>query len=306
MQANYEQQTLKKIVPSKENTKVVIRTMILVWLSWFFGNLGSNALFYIGNTSRPELRWVGEIMYFVTISIVGIIVPRYYLREWKIEQPKSKIKKSWIIYGISFLFLGFLLIMGYFALEEQILSESLTTFFENRTLTWIISPIFNLIPTMIAYTYLWYKFYLLGIEQVLLVKLQPRIRKVFAIVLSSFIYSIYHFASIDEIFTLNEMLDEIGITFIISLVIASYVIFTNQIFIAFLGNLMINWFVFTPVDTFHTSTIKWIIPYLILGICFFTNKIFEEKKKNRLGESILSPSRGLPIPQSFSVLFVER
>jgi hypothetical protein len=59
--------------------KHMVATMLLVWLAWFFVNLGANGLFYISLRGRPDARLPGEMLYYLGVSVVGIVWLAYRL-----------------------------------------------------------------------------------------------------------------------------------------------------------------------------------------------------------------------------------
>ena len=127
--------------------------------------------------------------------------------------------------------------------------------------TYLISPLILLLPTMVAYTLMWYGLFLQGLIKVLG---NTVIGKILSVVLTSFVYSIYHFASINEIHTFAAMTEEILITFGISIIIGAYVLFSKSLLVAFIANLMLNFLIFSPVDSFHTSPSNWLYAYAVV------------------------------------------
>jgi len=68
---------------------------------------------------------------------------------------------------------------------------------------------------------MWYCLFLQGLIKVFGNTLRG---KVLSVLLTSFVYAIYHFASINEIHSFAGMIEEILITFTISVVIDAYVL----------------------------------------------------------------------------------
>ncbi len=133
----------------------------------------------------------------------------------------------------------------------------------SKDFIYLISPFIQLIPSMIAYTLLWYVLFLQGFIRIFE---NNRKGKIVAIFFTSFIYAIYHFASINEIQSFASMIEEVLITFGISIIIATYVVSNKSLAVAFIGNLILNFFVFSPVETFHSSPANWLYAYIIVGI----------------------------------------
>ena len=250
--------------------------MFLIWIAWFVGNLGSNALLFMGNNYNPVFSVVGKIIYFVTITSVGILAACHYSKEWKIEIKLNFNHEKKIHWIFSILLIIFVIVMGYFAMEEAFTESFTLNSIFDQSFQWIITPIFVLIPTMIAYTLLWYALFLRSFEKIFSKNI---VGKILAIVLTSFVYSIYHFGSIDEIFTLQGILDEVLITFMISIIFSLYVMLTNNLHVAFIANLILNWFVFTPVETFHIVPIQLLWNYVIVCVCVVVYFILFKRPK---------------------------
>jgi hypothetical protein len=134
---------------------------------------------------------------------------------------------------------------------------------------WIIAPVFVLGPTMLAYTLLWYGFYLPGFRRLFGGSTAATI---LAIVLTAAVYGVYHLAGVNELLTFSAMLEEILITTCIGIVFATYVVLCRSLLVAFLINWMINWFVFTPVETFHPSVALWPLGYAILAVVWLVHR----------------------------------
>lgn len=60
------------------------------------------------------------------------------------------------------------------------------------------------------------------------------------------------------------MTEEIFITFGISVIIGGYVLLCESLLMAFVANLALNFLIFSPVDTFHTSPWNWFYSYMIV------------------------------------------
>jgi membrane protease YdiL (CAAX protease family) len=238
--------------------KRMIVTMLIVWVAWFYANLGPNGIFYISLHGNPGLRIAGEILYYAGVSIVGIVAALHLSHKWKLDLslfPKKPGLGFWIGSGV---FLILAILLGIAALSD--FNMTLADIFEH-SFTWIIAPLFVLVPTMIAYTLLWYGLLLRGFERVFG---GSKWATALAIIVSAFLYGIYHFASIDEITTLESMIEEILITTGIGIAFGLYVVLFRSLLVAFLVNWILNWFVFTPVDTFHPPVYLWPLGYIVL------------------------------------------
>jgi membrane protease YdiL (CAAX protease family) len=237
-----------------------IQTLILVWLLWFLGNLGANALFFIGSNFNEIYYSFGIVYYFVTVTCVGILFPLWYINKWPLESGEPMIRS--VKYRILFatLYLATMIFIGFLAIEGKMTINEILS----HDLQWILSPLFMLIPTMIAYGFLWYVLFF-RIVKALYANKPGNV--LLASVTTGFIYAIYHFASIDEIFTLPEMLEEVLITGIISIIICLFVHYSGMLWVSIVGNLILNWFVFSPVETFHTTPLTWLVNYAICILC---------------------------------------
>jgi membrane protease YdiL (CAAX protease family) len=234
-------------------------TLLLVWLAWFVVNLGANGLFYVSAHGRPGARLPGEILYYLGVSAVGIVVALHLSREWNLELPLLPEKRGLGFWIGTLAFLALAVFLGVNAMADQGMT---LVDAGQRPLAWIIAPVFVLGPTMLAYTLLWYGFYLPGLRRLFGGSTGAT---VLSIVLTAAVYGVYHLASIDELLTLSAMLEEILITACIGVVFGIYVVLARSLLVAFLINWLINWFVFMPVETFHPSAVFWPMGYVVLA-----------------------------------------
>jgi hypothetical protein len=263
--------------------KQILQTLSLIWLAWFIGNLCANALFYLGADFKAQLpgdlqavtyHW-GTLIYYITVAIVGIAASHYFIKNWKLPislSPKS-ITPRFIILGL--LLLAVFIGLGVMAISEgqQLsLSEVFTGSF-----AYLISPLILLLPTMIAYTLMWYGLFLQGLIRVFGNTVRG---KLLSVLLTSFVYAIYHFASINEIHSFAAMTEEILITFGISVIIGSYVLICKSLLMAFFANLLLNFIIFSPVSSFHTSPQNWFYSYAIVVLLLTIYHFVWERQKS--------------------------
>lgn len=240
--------------------KHMIMTMLLVWLAWFFVNLGANGLFYMSAHGRPGARLPGEILYYLGVSTVGIVGALHLSRKWNLEMPLLPEKRGLGFWIGTMAFLALAVFLGVNAMADQGMTLADAA---QRPLAWIVAPVFVLGPTMLAYTLLWYGFYLPGFRRLFG---RSKAATVLAIVLTAVVYGVYHLAGIDELLTLSAMLEEILITTCIGVVFGIYVVLARSLLVALLVNWLINWFVFMPVETFHPSIVLWPLGYVALAV----------------------------------------
>ncbi|NLD87438.1 MAG: hypothetical protein GX633_04185 [Clostridiales bacterium] len=247
--------------------KQILQTLSLIWLAWFIGNLCANALFYLSANFRAQLpsdlqsvtyHW-GTLIYYITVAIVGIASSHYFIKKWKL--PMSLSPKN---FTPRFIILSLILLAAFIGLGIMAISQgqqlSLHDVFSGN-FVYLISPLILLLPTMIAYTLMWYGLFLQGLIRVF----GDTVRgKVLSVLLTSFIYAVYHFASINEIHSFAAMTEEILITFGISVIIGAYVLVCESLIIAFFANLVLNFLIFSPISSFHTSPQNWIYSYAIV------------------------------------------
>ena len=260
----------------KENSKKKrLSTIFIIWLIWLVGNLCANSLFFMGDQYNRVFSVIGKIVYFITITGAGIVCAYHFSRQWKFSfNPIRPKKTAWLWNTILF---AFILVMGYFAIDEQLADGFSFGYIVNHSLWWNLSPLFNLLPTMVAYTLLWYCLLLRTFQHSFKDNMWA---KIISVILTAFFYSIYHFASVNEIFTLRAMLDEVMITFLISLALGAYIILTNNLVVLTIANLILNWFVFTPVASFHTTGKEVLLLYLIVAACIVVYCFFYKKQPN--------------------------
>ena len=234
-------------------------TLVLVWLAWFVANLAPNGLFYIAAHGTPGLRLPGELLYFVGVSLTGIVIPYHLCRAWGLELPLFPAKKTlgfWLGSGV---FLILAVFLGIMAMSEQGMTVG-DAF--SYSLTWLLAPIPLFIPTMIAYTLLWYGLILRGWERILG---GSRWATALAILLGAVMYGVYHLAGVDQFTTLAAVADEIFITTLIGIGFGVYVVLGRSLVLAFLINWVLNWFVFAAVPEFHPPVWKWPLSVLVLA-----------------------------------------
>ena len=73
--------------------KRMVAIMLLVWLAWFYANLGANGLFYIAMDGRPGVQLPAEILYYLGVCVVGIVVALHLSRQWGLEMPRLPEKR---------------------------------------------------------------------------------------------------------------------------------------------------------------------------------------------------------------------
>lgn len=247
-------------LPSLPSQRRLVLTLLLVWLSWFTANLAANGLFYIAANGRPTLRLPGEIFYYLGVSITGVIVPYHLCRRWGLAMPLLPPNRSRWFWPASALFLALSVPLGIAAMNEQGMTLAMV---RQQPLTWILAPLPIFIPTMIAYTVLWYGLMLRGWQRVFG---DNPLGTVAALMVTAVLYGVYHFASVDELYTLTAVLDEILITILIGIGFGLYVVWFRSLLVAFVVNWLLNWFVFTPVATFHPPVWQWPLALLVLLI----------------------------------------
>lgn len=234
-------------------------TLLLVWLAWFIANLAAKGLFYIAAHGTPGLRLPGEVLYFVGVALTGIVIPYHLCRIWGLELPLFPEKKTvgfWIGSAVS---LALAVFLGIMAIAEQ--GMTLGAAF-SHSIAWLVAPIPIFIPTMIAYTVLWYGLMLRGWERIFG---GSRWATVLAILVSAVIYGVYHLSDVDKFTSLAAVADEIFITLLIGVGFGVYVVLGRSLVLAFLINWALNWFVFTPMPDFHPPVWQWPLGLLILG-----------------------------------------
>ena len=218
----------------------ILQTLSLIWLAWFIGNLCANALFYLGAEFKTQLpddlqsityHW-GTLVYYTTVTVVGIASSHYFIRYWKLPVSLLPGKRTPRFIILSLILFAVLIGLGIMAISQDH-QLSLSDVFSG-SFTYLISPLILLLPTMITYTLMWYGLFLQGLIRVFGNTVRG---KVISVLLTSFVYAIYHFASINEIHSFAAMTEEIFITFGISVIIGGYVLLCESLLMAFVANL---------------------------------------------------------------------
>lgn len=268
----------------QENTvskKQILQTLSLVYLAWFIGNLCANALFYLGADFKTQLpsdlqfvtyHW-GTLIYYITVAIVGIAASHYFIKKWKLTISLWPNKVTPIFIILSLVLFALFIGLGYMAISQG-QQVSLRDVFSGD-FAYLISPLILLLPTMVAYTLMWYGLFLQGLIKVF----GDTVRgKILSVLLTSFVYAIYHFASINEIHSFSAMIEEILITFGISVIIGAYVLISKSLVIAFIANLLLNFIIFSPVASFHTSPWNWLFSYAIIALLLIIYRFAWQKE----------------------------
>lgn len=262
--------------------KQILQTLSLIWLAWFIGNLCANALFFLGADFKAHLphdlqsvtyHW-GTLIYYITVSIVGIASSLHYIKIWNLPISLSPPKNTVRFVVLSLLLLILFIGLGVMAIREDH-RLSLSDVFSGN-FSYLISPLIMLLPTMVAYTLMWYCLFLQGLIKVFGNTLRG---KVLSVLLTSFVYAIYHFASINEIHSFAGMIEEILITFSISVVIGAYVLHCKSLMVAFFANLLLNFLIFSPVASFHTPPLNWLYSYAVVIVVLVIYRFTWTKKE---------------------------
>ena len=246
------------VLPKTPSRRKMGGMLLVVWVAWCYANLGPNGIFYLALHGNPDLRIPGEILYYAGVAIVGIVAALHLARKWQLDLPLFPEKRGLRFWLGSGIFLSLAIFLGVNALAD---GGMMLTEVWRHSLTWIVAPVVIFVPTMLAYTILWYGLLLRGFERVFGGSTWAT---VLGILLSAVLYGLYHFASIDEIATLEGMIEEVLITTGIGIAFGIYVVLFRSLVVAFLVNWLLNWFVFTPVATFHPPVSQWPLGYLVL------------------------------------------
>ena len=275
------------VVSNTPTRKKMAVTIMLVWLAWFFANLGPNGLFYISLNGKPGLRLPGEILYYGGISLVGIIVALHLSQRWGLDLsllPEKTGLGFWIGSGV---FLVLAVMLGIASLSDSNMSLAGIL---GHSFTWIIAPLIIFVPTMIAYTLLWYGLLLRGFQRVFG---SSKAATVFAILVSATLYGLYHLASVDEILTAEEMVQEILITTGIGIAFGTYMVMFRSLAVAFLVNWILNWFVFTPVATFHPPMYEWPLGYVVLFCVWLAYRFLWIEERQEVDQNGIAFGQGI-------------
>jgi len=234
-------------------------TIVLVYVAWFYANLGPNGLFYMAALGRPAARVPGELLYYLGVSLAGIVVPLTLCRRWGIDLPFWPRRTGALFWLGSIGLLAAALILGLFAFEEGGMTWAQVG---GQSVVWIVAPLFLLLPTMTAYTILWYGLMLPAIRRLLG---GSKIALAAAVLITAAAFGLYHLASVDGLLTAEAMVEEILITTAIGVVFGAYVASGGSLVVALLANWLLNWFVFLPDPTFHPPVWQWSLGYLVLA-----------------------------------------
>lgn len=254
---------VKEAVPQR----IVLLIIAGIYLAWLYANLAANGMFALEAIRGSIYRRIGSVVYGLGVSISGIALPQIAARRLGISTTfrTSVGNDAWRAIISVVVLLPFSVVIGLAAMADQGVSFSVLVA-NAPSLHYLVSPIPTLIPTMIAYSILWHWFVFGSLRQVLLANLPGRYRVAAtgaAILVTAFLYGLYHFTSIDEITTMSAIVDEVVITFAIRCVLLASVVFSRRLWPAFFADLVMNYFVFTPMNHFHPHWSIWAINIVI-------------------------------------------
>lgn len=224
---------------SKQTNKPIIQDILLAYILFCMANLFANYLMMY-----PATHEIGEIVYYMAISIFGVLFPYHLIKKRKIVLPLFKTKISVKFVLLSLFMLGFSIFcaVGSGGLDDIMQHSSSFTY------------LFQLIPilfvTMLSYTLLYFGFILHGLREHYKTGWKSF---VIPIAVASLLFGVYHFVSIDSLHSLNTMIEEVIITTIVGLFLSTYTLLTRSISMTFIFIYLINWFVLMPETEFHSE-----------------------------------------------------
>ena len=267
---------IHKISPTKST---LLMSLSCLYIGWCYANLAANGLFALSIARSPGFRLIGEVVYYVGVTLSGIIFPLYFIRRWDLDVHLVP-KKIGVSFFIRFLgLMVFAVLLGSAAMTDQ----GMTLLdLRGKSISYLVSPIPIFLPTMVAYSLLWHVVFFQGFRRVF----GKGIRNTgWAIVVTAAVYAVYHVTSIDEIYTLHAMVSEIAITFAIRIVLLLVVATTHCILSVFLCDWVMNYFVFTPMSHFHPAPWKWPLGLIIVVVMWWIFRYWYRADSEMLTET---------------------
>jgi membrane protease YdiL (CAAX protease family) len=257
----------KERINSKD-MKGFIGELAIVYTLWFLGNLLANYFMSVTNTYR-----LGNIIYYIAVTIFGVILPYHLCKKRNIELLAFPPKKNLMFVLLS---IGLIVIMTFLGIQAMSEEGGSLCNFTTRSLLYTLAPLPMLFTTMCAYSLLWHGFILSGLKRYLGKGIKYSILAVF---LTAFLYGVYHFASIDEFYTFNAMFEEFLITTAIGILLGIYMLFGRSLIVIFVANWITNFFIFTPDQNFHKGFIQSFEGPIVLVIIFVVYVLLRSKSK---------------------------
>jgi len=242
---------------TKQSNKTIFKDILLAYIFFCATILFANYLMM-----SPATHGIGEIVYYMAVSIFGVLFPYHLIKKRNIVLPlfQKKFSVKFVLFSLFMLGFSIFCAVGSGGLDEVVKHSSSFTY------------LFQLIPilfvTMLSYTLLYFGFILHGLREYYKTGWKSF---VIPITLASLSFGLYHFVAIDSLHGLNIMIEEVIITTIIGLFLATYTLLTRSISMTFIFICLINWFVLMPEAEFHTGgsleSFKGIVIFLfVLGI----------------------------------------
>lgn len=240
---------------SAKDMKGFAGTLAIVYVLWFLGNLLANYFMSTSHTYR-----LGNVVYYIAVSIFGVLLPHHISKKRGIELFVFPPRKDFVFVLSS---IGLITIMTFLGIQAMGEEGGRLSDFATPSLSYTLSPLPMLLPTMLAYSLLWYGFIFTGLKKYLGKGVKSSI---LAILVTALLYGAYHFASIDEFHTFSAMFEEFIITTAIGLLLGTYMFFARSLTIIFVANWIVNFFIFTPDPDFHQGLMQSLEGPIILAV----------------------------------------
>ena len=235
-----------------------IKEAAIVYILWLLGIILANSLM-----AEPETYRIGNIIYLTAVVISSILLPLKLCKKRGIKliffPEKVRIK------GIVSSLILFAIMAGFGVMSLRDYGLTAGDIFR-KELWYHLSFILLFLCTMTGYTILWFGYFYQGF---LHYSGENRKGRIISIVVSSALYSGYHFTSlIDQYASVSEMFSTMFFTLIIGILIGAHLIFEKSLITVFIAMYIINFFVFFPKEEYHHGFFQSMeSPIILLFIC---------------------------------------
>ncbi|MBU0731801.1 hypothetical protein KKC88_02875 [Patescibacteria group bacterium] len=251
----------------EKRKKQLLKWIIILYAFFCSGLFVSGYLFTINQII------IGDIVYYLTMAIVGILIPYHLCNRFNIgwkELPKNMT--------VGFLIATVLLSAISFGIGIYGMTQTgssglrIQDMIELETIT-VLNLILVLIPASLAYAILFYGFILEALFNIL-----GKTRKgiITAILISALMLGISHFAAFEEWSNIIHVLEQVVIMTVLSIIFGLYFHYYNSLFFIYVAFLTVKWFTSMPHEVLQREfpisglgivilVVTFIIYYLIIG-----------------------------------------
>ncbi|MBU0731800.1 hypothetical protein KKC88_02870 [Patescibacteria group bacterium] len=250
-----------------ENKKL-LRWLIGAYLIWNLGIMGAN---YVLIQGYPLYS---DALYFIVIGLIGVIVPIYVCKKFKLGCCKFPQKMTF-----AFLLFSIILVLAMFFLGLESIGkvgDDEFTFAQALELdpAKILNLILYLIPTALALTYFYFGMMLDGFKKLF----GKGWGAIGAILITAAAFGLFNFTAVEEWGSVTSILEQVLLMFAIGIGIGIYAHLLDGLFFVFIGFLTLEWFNKAPDELFYREFPESAMGVIIILAAFLLYYFFIGKK----------------------------